>query len=320
MSERTEAWYHLRASRANPPGSAKIGDGRLTYQAALQQSEELWLAARAAGPAGCPVPLFYFLAQAGRAIVAARGDTGAKCHGLEDPVLGDSVLGCLVQPGRNGWYQKLLKVTDSAHLPPQTELGALMASIPELADLDGIDQRWPQAIPVWPVSFAVDPLTSGFQHITSTDQVPGAVVLPDLPNDLEGVQAALNLYPDASAAEPSLQCWDTSRGRGYLVRWLRTDPSTDPLPPRYGGEGFRWMRPNFPSGDPPPSILMTWWAILFTLSMLARYHPVEWVAALDVNRSPEAVVLERAVEVALEVVPELVLEAIEAADRRDAGG
>ncbi len=313
MSERPEAWYHLRASRVNPPGSAKTGEGRLAYQAALQQAEELWLAARAAGPAGRPLPLFYFLAQTGRAIVAARGETEAKGHGLEGPVLGESALRCLVQPQKGGWFQKMLEVTGSAHLPPRIELGALVASIPELVDVDGIDQKLPRAIPVWAGPFPVDVFSSGFQQITQTYRVPGVVVLRDLPNDLRGVRAALEPYPDASTAQPSLEVWDTPGGRGYLFWWPRPDPSTDPLPPRYGGEGFRWMRPNLPSGDRPPSILMTWWAILFTLSMLARYHPVEWVAALDVNRSPEAVVLERSLEVALEVVPELVLEAIAAA-------
>jgi hypothetical protein len=56
---------------------------------------------------------------------------------------------------------------------------------------------------------------------------------------------------------------------------------------------------------------MTWWAVLYGLSMLARYHPVEWEWALAVNSSPVAVLLEQAMDVALIVVPELVLEAIE---------
>jgi uncharacterized membrane protein YjdF len=73
------------------------------------------------------------------------------------------------------------------------------------------------------------------------------------------------------------------------------------------------MRPYLPTSALPPSILMTWWAVLFALSMVARYHPVEWAAALDPDRSTAAAFLERAMEVGLEVVPGLVLEAITAA-------
>ena len=95
-----------------------------------------------------------------------------------------------------------------------------------------------------------------------------------------------------------------------MLGWPRSAPSIDPLPPPYGPDGFRWMRPNLPLDARPPSLLMTWWAVLFTLSMLARYHPVRWADALDPDRSPAAVLLERTMEVALEVVPQLVLEAI----------
>ena len=34
-----------------------------------------------------------------------------------------------------------------------------------------------------------------------------------------------------------------------------------------------------------PSLLMTFWALMFGLSQLARYHPEQWVSALDPNTS-----------------------------------
>jgi hypothetical protein len=55
---------------------------------------------------------------------------------------------------------------------------------------------------------------------------------------------------------------------------------------------------------------MTWWAILFALSMLARYYPTAWTHALDENSSPDAVLLERALDIALDAVPHLVFEAV----------
>lgn len=39
--------------------------------------------------------------------------------------------------------------------------------------------------------------------------------------------------------------------------------------------------------------LITWWLVLYALSMLARYHPREWTAMIDVDRSPLAVPLEQ---------------------------
>ncbi len=34
--------------------------------------------------------------------------------------------------------------------------------------------------------------------------------------------------------------------------------------------------------------LMAWWAVLFTLSMLARYQPAEWAAHVDVDARQQA--------------------------------
>ena len=44
--------------------------------------------------------------------------------------------------------------------------------------------------------------------------------------------------------------------------------------------------------------------------MLARYHPEAWVKALEVNESPLAVPLEDALDMAINAVPHLVLEAL----------
>jgi hypothetical protein len=55
---------------------------------------------------------------------------------------------------------------------------------------------------------------------------------------------------------------------------------------------------------------MTWWALLFTLSMLARYHPTEWTRALAPDESSIAVVLERTLDLALAAIPHLVFEVL----------
>ena len=62
---------------------------------------------------------------------------------------------------------------------------------------------------------------------------------------------------------------------------------------------------------------MTWWLISYALSMLARYHPREWVRALDVDTSIDAVALEHCMDEALTVIPELISAAILDAARGD---
>lgn len=55
------------------------------------------------------------------------------------------------------------------------------------------------------------------------------------------------------------------------------------------------------------SPLMTWWALLFGLSMLARYEPAGWAQALDLDSSSIAAPVIRCLDIAVERVPELVL-------------
>src|SRR5581483_7898136 len=63
----------IRAMRAMPPGrAADDSDRRGVFSAALGQFDELLDAAAAVGPASRPLPLYYALNQAGRAIAAAR--------------------------------------------------------------------------------------------------------------------------------------------------------------------------------------------------------------------------------------------------------
>ncbi len=55
---------------------------------------------------------------------------------------------------------------------------------------------------------------------------------------------------------------------------------------------------------------MTWWALLFGLSSLARYHPAPWITLLRRDGNKDAVPLETAMDEALEAVPHLALEAL----------
>ncbi|WP_432973577.1 YaaC family protein [Dactylosporangium sp. CA-233914] len=56
--------------------------------------------------------------------------------------------------------------------------------------------------------------------------------------------------------------------------------------------------------------VMAWWAVLFALSMLARYHPEAWADHIAVDNSKVAVRIEHLLTEALTAVPELLLQTI----------
>ncbi|MFJ5779872.1 YaaC family protein [Streptomyces sp. NPDC093094] len=56
--------------------------------------------------------------------------------------------------------------------------------------------------------------------------------------------------------------------------------------------------------------LMAWWAVLYALSMLARYEPASWVTNISVDNSQHAVSIERLLERALNHLPVLIADTI----------
>jgi len=86
----------------------------------------------------------------------------------------------------------------------------------------------------------------------------------------------------------------------------------DRIAPEYRYRGDRHLRPSVEAdGSQPPSPLMTWWLLLYSFSMLARYQPRKWTALLDLDRPGPAVALQYALEEALTALPHLVLEALD---------
>jgi hypothetical protein len=93
--------------------------------------------------------------------------------------------------------------------------------------------------------------------------------------------------------------------RPELAKWLDNNKLT-----KYRGIYRRYLFPRIAGNAAPLHPLMAWWALLFGLSMLARYQPAEWVAHIDVDSSPYAVGLETLLESALTAVPYLIMTAL----------
>jgi hypothetical protein len=70
----------------------------------------------------------------------------------------------------------------------------------------------------------------------------------------------------------------------------------------------------FPAlGDNPKPLhpLLAWWAVLYALSMLARYEPCAWNKRADIDTSTEAVAIEHLLDAALEYLPRVILDTID---------
>jgi hypothetical protein len=326
-----DAFFAIRASRALPPARVVDGEGRgRVYAAALEQFDQLMAGARAVGTTARPLLLFYALSQAGRAIAAARADVRwqLQSHGLSAPKLSDiDLLEVEIKPaaGRSrdsadapiDSFHGLAGATGSPVFDRPIALGELWASLPEVQDLP------PQWIAPWPRALPVIQLDDLFQPFVMWDRVNVAIVNVPWPSP-ESLEEQLAHYPTTAnlvinrpqADLPEMYV-PTTIGSGLKCHWPALEQNVaghDATIEAYTSRGLmdrqsRWLRPSV--GDQPASPLMTWWALLFGLSMLARYEPAGWREALDYDLSELAAPLGELLDVALQIVPELVLDALE---------
>lgn len=116
--------------------------------------------------------------------------------------------------------------------------------------------------------------------------------------------AMTNTYAPGPEPDPIVLEWvykDEDGQRVWVALQLLTVQHEDSL----------YLRPGLGPSRAVPDSLVTWWALLLALSSLARYQPVAWRRALDIDHSPIAHTLERGLEIAEQRIPELVLEAID---------
>ncbi len=73
----------------------------------------------------------------------------------------------------------------------------------------------------------------------------------------------------------------------------------------------RYFFPAVAGLSPELHPLMAWWAVLYALSMLARYRPAQWANHINVEGSRHAVPIEKILEQAMEHLPVLIADTIE---------
>lgn len=323
----------LRLARYEPAlGAPRDPKRRGTYSAALQQFGELLKAAEVVSYLSRPLPLFYALSQAGRAISAARGvgNWEIEGHGLTLPTSSGGQwkertlrLNPRRRKSLKGYESEVdaFSVVSSALASPKPLTAityeAIFASIPELSRFDLLTV--PVALQFYPdetISNALVVMTSTVRAVVA---VPSRIIVQQYHTDLRAAAAKLlSHYPTAAGWQlPSLPSeergyhplgltWEAGAGSSQFYREQRMDE----IAPRYSPEDRRYLLPSLGGSAQPVATLMSWWLLLFGLSMQARYEPAEWAALMDVDISEWAAPLEHALDLALTVLPQLVVEGV----------
>jgi hypothetical protein len=279
----------IRALRADPPGLAKDGRRRKTFGAALEQFEQLHGAARGEGIASAPIPLFYALTQAGRAILAAHAPKPweVRGHGLKISAHGADVGLTEIKPDGNGLFQAVSNATGSHPLTETMTLAKTRSSIPQL-----------------PRSPVLEPEGPSLLTVGSGGRLSGRSIRDEhgssLPND-SAVASKLDAYPQLAEA---MLGRDGDPLKFFEPQSIEEGREFDASLWRYLGEGY--LQPG-----QRPSGLMLWWMLLQALSALARYESATWTAAITPDQSKIAVPLEQTLQIATMILPRLLREALE---------
>lgn len=328
------AWSDLRAQRSAPPGRAVEPDRRAVFGAALEQAEQLFRAAQEVGAESRPLLAFYGLSQAGRAIAAAASNDDWKLvgHGITAPSLNEKDTSNVRVQSRGKphesfrWLSFLLKSPDLTVAVP---LHRIWDSLPETALYPLVSA--PDRLPPIPFTFHFNDNVSVLAG--STGRIPRWIAGSEDPKT--ELRNFLSHYPKLGDYGYSRTSADPEAPPKILVHgdvdtqvdfhWPRFDPANplrrsptlsrdEQLTMAHEVATETWngwvLLPELTPGIGPIHPLLSWWAVLYTLSMLARYQADRWTAAIDVDASPYAVPLERGLEDALRVCPELILLAL----------
>ena len=330
----SEPWSVLRALRANPPGRAASVEARgVVFAAALEQAEQFLTAAASVGYATKPVHLFYaLLANPGRAIAAVLADDpwDIRGHGASVKESDEIATTSVQADGKpRGALELVARATGSELWEGPVALGALWASLPELPDDAGMIGSAHSALkvesdPTGVSSTKVRPrrvvnTTAGMTLLGPSVRV--GLRFADPPSDPEERRALHRARPRAlpyrrRLADRERLGHDTMdpRPSPILIEWWKTENGqrifTVPEILTEEHDGTLYFCPGLGENCAVPSRLIRWWGVLLGLSSLARYQPVAWRRALDIDHSPIAWALERGLRIAEERIPELVLRAV----------
>lgn len=319
-----ESWRRIRHLRSSPIIAAQSPSLSDSFTMSLQQAEQQFRAAQAIGFESRPLNLFYGLSQGGRALAAAFEAVGnnqgfeLQGHGIKctnfgelavDPIGRFSQLAVRSQGNNQTSFNKLSRLLASEPLRESADLGTLWGMLvePQLHE--------PLSYPSHPVLLVEgDPErpSGGRQNVLMLSSVPAGIDI----NDAAAFAGFVDSYPTLRGGSLSrLAGTSTASGRRkesqiIELSWQHEGLATDMRKTYSLYRGSRVVLPAPSSGRGLLHPLMTWWAILFSLSMLARYEPRTWTQLIDVNTSPHAVSIEYLLDAALDSVPDVLADTI----------
>ena len=303
-------------------------------------------AAASVGPATRPLLAFYGLNQAGRAIAAAASQIGIsdewrlQGHGIhaKEETLRGPLPDVEVYPDKAASKGSFVRLSGLLNSPlweksSGVTLGILWDCLPEnrLTPIgeDSPSRRTPLYVDHYHAFTDPHPLVS----------VPVAYFPPWVVSS-EDKRSALTEY---LAPFPGAQGYDSYHqtnpptktpdftlhddGWGELVmnwqvsggRMASSDEKLKYLEARTRMyEGGLYFFPALSGEEQSLHPLLGWWAVLYTLSMLARYQPAEWSQHIDINYCRHAVPIERLLKEAITKLPGLIAEAIDEVVHRPA--
>lgn len=315
MADQSWMLRDIRGTRADPPGlAAENQERRAIYGAGIEQFEQLLEASRGISPSARPLPLFYALSQAGRAIIAAKGDSPRfDSHGLsqdrrhpQPPQLLHRKIKRTPSRSSTDAFGALSRALDSPDFDGSVEIGSLWVALPGTHRVpeDAWQESWRNALSILDAT--------NQQAVQLGITVIRAMSFSGNPylSEIEALAGRYPSIPDDARVRPLPGNVDLSPGNWEVaITWKATGPleavtHTDSSE----AEGSRSVMPTLPEQEDVLNPLMMWWILLFGLSIFARYEPELWIEALDVDRSSLAVPLESVLQRALASVPALLHE------------
>lgn len=336
LAGRVEVWRTLRGLRSNPPGAAAASRDRArTFQTALEQAQQLMEAAEGAGYATRPIQLFYALSQAGRAIAAVatqlpattkvpdRANPGTMItttvdwklngHGITAPGTNVKRVGqIVVRADRTGLLPGVAMALGLPCLVPDEKI-KISELWPLIWDTRGfgeiVDESSFPALCLTGASDLIAQPGRGRLFVAKVGGIPRSV-RTQIGVDQAALGAFLDHYPSlAGWAHRPLQGpsapLDWEIGGSLQLSWSHPHTLQNQAT-RYLGRELL-ATPSVGSMNAPLDPFIAWWAVLFSLSMMARYEPSYWAGMISIDSSRDANSIEHLLDHALDAIPYLVL-------------
>ena len=308
-------WQHIRSLRVSGCGFAQSGTRRSIFRAALQQSEQLFQASNSVDYSARPLLLYYGLSQACLAILQASprlvsGETSPKGHGMRLEASADGIGAVLPGSDALGELSLIIRALGSGGVGINATIERLWSALPD--HRRGFNTTSDISLAPWHLNMPTNP-----QDNRISISVPDVDLLgPNFDATLAAMTERRPPLADLDLIQARLGSnWFSLGESGGFVLYVKASNIADAQRAvRMQSTYYETLAPRiFASLDGTASVhpLVIWLTVLFSLSMLARYHPSKWSELLRIDGSTSAPLLEDILQHATIVCPTLILNTLD---------